>query len=90
VTETRDQVLEILDSLPERQRMALEWKYVEDLRVREIAERWGETEKVVESTLYRARREFRRRFDLAEQPERPDVPGQAASGQATGVDLRPK
>jgi RNA polymerase sigma-70 factor (ECF subfamily) len=64
--ETRCQVLEILDNLPERQRLALEWKYVEGLRVREIAERLGETEKAVEASLYRARREFRRRFQLVE------------------------
>ena len=90
LAEARDQVLAILDGLTERQRMALEWKYVEDLRVREIAERWGETEKAVEATLYRARREFRRRFDLVERSARPDVPSQAASGQETRVDLRPK
>jgi len=64
--ESRCRVLNVLDHLPERQRMALEWKYVDGLRVREIAERLGETEKAVEATLYRARREFRRRFQLAE------------------------
>lgn len=64
--ETRDQVLAILEELPDRQRLALEWKYVDGLRVREIAERLGETEKAVEATLYRARREFRRRFQIVE------------------------
>jgi RNA polymerase sigma-70 factor (ECF subfamily) len=64
VAETRNQVLEVLDALSDRQQVALEWKYVEDLRVKEIAERLGETEKAVEATLYRARREFRRRFGL--------------------------
>jgi len=64
--ETRSHVLAVLDDLPERQRLALEWKYVDGLRVREIAERLGDTEKAVEATLYRARREFRRRFQLAE------------------------
>ena len=64
--ETRCHVMDVLEQLPERQRLALEWKYVEGLRVREIAERMGETEKAVEATLYRARREFRRRFQLVE------------------------
>lgn len=64
--ETRGHVLDVLDQLSERQRLALEWKYVEGLRVREIAERLGETEKAVEATLYRARREFRRRFQRVE------------------------
>ena len=52
-----------LDSLSERQRIVLEWKYLESLPVREMAERLGETEKAVEAVLYRARREFRRLFD---------------------------
>ena len=41
----------------------LEWKYLDGLSVRDMAERLGETEKAVESVLYRARREFRRLFD---------------------------
>ncbi len=69
VAETREQVLEILDDLPERQRIVLEWKYVEGLCVREIAQRLGETEKAVEATLYRARREFRRLFGLSENQQ---------------------
>jgi RNA polymerase sigma-70 factor, ECF subfamily len=64
--ETRSHVWNVLEHLSERQRLALEWKYVDGLRVREIAERLGETEKAVEATLYRARREFRRRFQLVE------------------------
>ena len=58
--ETRALVLKVLDELPDRQRVVLEWKYLDSLRVREIAERLGETEKAVETVLYRARREFRR------------------------------
>ena len=64
--EKKAKIAEILAGLPERQRLALEWKYVEGMRVREIAQRLGETEKAVEATLYRARREFRRRYELAE------------------------
>jgi RNA polymerase sigma-70 factor (ECF subfamily) len=64
VAETREAVLSVLNELPERQRAVLEWKYLDALGVREIAERLGETEKAVEAVLYRARREFRRLFDL--------------------------
>ena len=63
VVETKSRVHLALDSLPERQRIVLEWKYLDALSVREMAERLGETEKAVESVLYRARREFRRLFD---------------------------
>jgi RNA polymerase sigma-70 factor (ECF subfamily) len=62
--ETRAHVLRVLDELPDRQRIVLEWKYLDSLRVREIAERLGDSEKAVETALYRARREFRRLFDL--------------------------
>ncbi len=80
LVETRTQVLEILEDMPERQRLALEWKYVEELRVQEIAERLGETEKAVEATLYRARRAFRRRFELVESPKEPGVPSRGSFG----------
>lgn len=63
VVETKSRVHLALDALPERQRIVLEWKYLDALPVREMAERLGETEKAVESVLYRARREFRRLFD---------------------------
>jgi RNA polymerase sigma-70 factor, ECF subfamily len=63
VVETKSRVRLALDALPERQRIVLEWKYLEALSVREMAERLGETEKAVESVLYRARREFRSLFD---------------------------
>jgi RNA polymerase sigma-70 factor, ECF subfamily len=63
VVETKSRVHLALDALPERQRIVLEWKYLEGLSVRDMADRLGETEKAVESVLYRARREFRRLFD---------------------------
>jgi RNA polymerase sigma-70 factor (ECF subfamily) len=66
VEETRNRVQVVLDELSDRQRVVLEWKYFDALRVREIAERLGETEKAVETVLYRARREFRRLFQSAE------------------------
>ncbi len=65
--ETRAQVLRILEQLPEKQRLLLEWKYAEGLRVRDIAERLNETEKGIEASLYRARREFRRYFEASER-----------------------
>lgn len=61
--ETRIEVLRVLDALPERQRLVLEWKYVESLGVREIAERLGESERAVEAVLYRARRGFRKLYE---------------------------
>ena len=61
--ETRREVLRALGQLPERQRLALEWKYLEELGVREIAERLGESERAVEAVLYRARRGFRQLFE---------------------------
>lgn len=65
--EARKQVLEILERLGPKQRLILELKYVEGLRVREIAERLNETEKGIEASLYRARREFRRCYELSER-----------------------
>jgi RNA polymerase sigma-70 factor, ECF subfamily len=64
VEETRREVLRALDGLPERQRVALEWKYLEGLGVREIAERLGESERAVEAVLYRARRGFRHQYEM--------------------------
>jgi RNA polymerase sigma factor (sigma-70 family) len=57
--ERRTAIRKALDELPELQRLALEWKYLDRLSVREIAGRMGTTEKATESLLFRARREFR-------------------------------
>lgn len=65
--ETRARVIQILEKLSAKQRLLLEWKYAEGLRVREIAERLNETEKGIEAALYRARREFRRCHELSEK-----------------------
>lgn len=64
--ETCEQVHQVLNQMTERQRLALEWKYGEGLKVKEIAIRLGETEKAVEASLFRARREFRKKFPFAE------------------------
>jgi len=61
--ETRARVAEALDALPDEQRIALEWKYLEGLSVREIARRLGRTEKATETVLYRARKAFREAYD---------------------------
>ncbi len=61
--ETRARVAEVLDTLPEPQRMALEWKYLDHLSVREIARRLDRTEKAAETILYRARKAFRETYE---------------------------
>ena len=48
-----------LDALPGRYGEALEWKYIDGLSVREIAERLSLSEKAAESVLTRARESFR-------------------------------
>jgi RNA polymerase sigma-70 factor (ECF subfamily) len=65
--ETRKQVVGVLEQMPVKQRLVLELKYSEGMRVRDIAERLNETEKGIEAALYRARREFRRCFELSER-----------------------
>ena len=71
VEEQRAAVRRVMDDLPEPQRLALEWKYVDHLSVREIAVRMGLTEKAVESILFRARRDFREGLGIL---HRDDVP----------------
>ena len=84
LSERRSEVLRAMDELPEQHRVALEWKYVDKLSVREIAERLQTTEKAAESILFRARRTFRDRLigavDGSEQRvngclDRPQSPG---------------
>jgi RNA polymerase sigma-70 factor (ECF subfamily) len=53
-----------LDQLPKRYGQALEWKYVEELSVDEIAQRLGVGYKAAESLLTRARQAFREAFAL--------------------------
>lgn len=51
-----------LDQLPGRYGSALEWKYLEELPVKEIASRLGVSPKAAESLLTRAREAFRDGF----------------------------
>ena len=60
--ETALRVTETLACLPERCERVLRAKYLDELSVNEIAERWGETPKAVESLLTRARQAFREAF----------------------------
>jgi RNA polymerase sigma-70 factor (ECF subfamily) len=60
--ETARLVQATLDALPPRYGDALEWKYVEGLSVREIAERLALRPKAAESLLTRAREAFREGF----------------------------
>jgi RNA polymerase sigma factor (sigma-70 family) len=75
IEESRAAVRQAMDALSEQHRLALEWKYLDHLSVREIAGRWKTTEKSVESMLFRARREFRERL------ERPGQAGPSRNGK---------
>lgn len=67
--ERSELVHEALDALPFHYGRALEWKYLERLPVREIAERLGMGPKAAESMLTRARSAFRELYSrLAEMP----------------------
>ena len=65
--ETRANIVRILDRLTENERLALEWKYVDGVAVKTIAERLGLTAKATESLLYRGRRAFRKWFEEFEE-----------------------
>jgi RNA polymerase sigma factor (sigma-70 family) len=68
--EKRAEIRRAMDELSDQQRTVLEWKYVEKLSVREIAERWETTEKAIESLLCRSRRELRMKLmktDVADE-----------------------
>ncbi len=60
--ELRRWVQVALDQLPSHYGNALEWKYLEDLSVKEIARRLGLSPKAAESILTRAREAFRDGF----------------------------
>ena len=61
--EDRAGLLRILDRLEDSERLALEWKYLEGLSVREIARRLDmKTPKAAEDLLYRARNALRAHY----------------------------
>lgn len=61
--ETRDAVERALSDLPPDQRLALIFRYLDGLRVREVAAALGRTESATESLLSRAREGFRRAYE---------------------------
>lgn len=67
--EQREEVHRILDLLPEQTRMILEWKYIDQVSVRDISIRLGQTEKAIESILFRARRDLRDRIVFRQKAE---------------------
>ena len=60
--ETRDAVVAALDHLPSDQRLALLFRHLDGLSVREVAAAIGRNEKATESLLARARGSFRRAY----------------------------
>jgi RNA polymerase sigma-70 factor, ECF subfamily len=72
--ELRAVVGRVMTELEDDQRLALEWKYVEGLSVREIAGRLSRTEKGVEALLYRARAEFKKRYQSTQESRRRPKP----------------
>lgn len=67
--ERRVEIRRVLDHLPEQTRMALEWKYIDKLSVKEIADRLDLTEKAAESILFRGRKEFRQRILMKDEQD---------------------
>jgi RNA polymerase sigma-70 factor, ECF subfamily len=61
--ELQNAVLTALDYLPSEYANVLEWKYVQELSVEQIAARIGRSFKATESLLTRARHAFREAFD---------------------------
>jgi len=66
--EESQRIRSVLDNLPEHYGEVLEWKYIEDLPVKEIAARLGISPKAAESTLTRARAFFRAAFVETSDP----------------------
>ena len=57
--EHKAEVATAMARIPNKQRLVLEWKYLDNLNVHEIANQLGRSEKAVEALLYRGRRSFR-------------------------------
>jgi RNA polymerase sigma factor (sigma-70 family) len=86
VEESRAAVRRAMDGLGDQHRLALEWKYLDNLSVREIAARWEITEKAAESILFRARREFRERLEKPCLGHRSELAKPAAQKNASAHD----
>ena len=59
----QEQIVTILDHLPEQYRLLLRWRYWEQKRTNEIAAALDRTPKAVERMLARARERFRRQWE---------------------------
>lgn len=57
--ETAELVKLVLKKMTDQSRELLMKKYVDKKKVKELAREWGQTEKAIESELFRARKEFR-------------------------------
>jgi RNA polymerase sigma-70 factor (ECF subfamily) len=67
--DARGHVARVMARLDDTDRTVLEWKYLDDLSVHEIAARLNRTEKSVEAMLYRARNAFRALYEQTSAPE---------------------
>jgi RNA polymerase sigma-70 factor (ECF subfamily) len=70
----RESILAALDYLPTPYGDILEWKYLRDMSMGEIASRLGRSPKAVESLLTRAREAFRETFTLLSGPAAESLP----------------
>ena len=86
--ERRAEVRQVMDDLPEQHRIALEWKYIDKLSVREIAMRLDMSEKAAESVLFRARRDFRERISTTESEEASDSQPSAGRSNTTSCSAQ--
>ncbi len=75
--QTADLVHLVLDSLPAHYGQALEWKYIDELPVQEIATRLEIGPKAAESLLTRARQSFRTAYGRLASKGRPADAGEA-------------
>lgn len=86
--ERRAEIRSVMDGLPEQHRLVLEWKYVDRLSVRSIADRMDVSEKAAESILFRARRDFRDRVTRIDR-ETPPQAGRKPGGTDRNSDSHP-
>jgi RNA polymerase sigma-70 factor (ECF subfamily) len=74
--ETAERVHATLDRLPPSYARAMEWRYLEDIEVTEIARRLESSYKAAESLLSRARRAFRETYEsLTENQDTQEITG---------------
>jgi len=83
--EVHELVHEALDALPPHYGRALEWKYLDNLSVNEIARRLGMGPKAAESVLTRARKAFRGGYAKLIQNVAPAVGEARSANQSMGI-----